>query len=279
MPFQHSLILKTRVSDLDTQRHTTSRTYENFCLEGRHALLAEKGLPIRDMVEQRILISPTHQYVKFMYQQEAGAELRTETAAYPAEGGAILWDQRVKQLDGKEVCHIQTRTVSQGRANLLGSEKEDHDLDIYFHDLNPFSGSCEVIESDYTPLYCERDIFGTYGPAQMWKVFEEGRWLFCARVGLTLERFVEMDTTSFYMGGVFNFHRPMTEGKKLKIRTWIERLDKIRYYFRQDAVDEDGVLMSLRDEQLIVSVSAARPRKPPHEFASLIRPYLEVKGD
>lgn len=31
--------LVTRISDLDTQRHVTSRTYENFCLEGRFRTL------------------------------------------------------------------------------------------------------------------------------------------------------------------------------------------------------------------------------------------------
>lgn len=279
MPFENKLSLVTRVADLDTQRHTTSRTYESFCLEGRHALLRDKGFSIRELVDQRIVLFPTHQYVKFMYQQEAGARLNVETRAYPGEDGFILWDQRVKQEDGKDVCHIQTRTGTQGHQNLLGSAKEDHDIEIYFNDLQAFSGACKVVKSDYTTLFCERDIFGAYSPAQMWKVFEEGRWLFCARVGLTLERFVEMDTTSFYMGGVFNFHRPLPAGKKLKIKTWIERLEKIRYYFRQDVIDEHGVLMSLRDEQLIVSVSGARPRKPPPEFAKLIRPYLEVKGE
>jgi acyl-CoA thioesterase FadM len=277
MPFENKISLVTRVADLDTQRHTTSRTYESFCLEGRHALLAEKGFPIREMVEKGIGLFPTHQYVKFMYQQEAGARLLVDTAAYPGESGAILWDQRVRQEDGKDVCHIQTRTLTQGQG-LLGDEKEEHDVEIYFHDLEAFSGECNVIESDYTPLYCERDIFGSYGPAQMWKVFEEGRWLFSYRVGLTLERFVAMDTTSFYMGGVFNFQRPMRPGSKLKIRTWIESIEKIRFYFRQDVLDEDGIVMSLRDEQLIVSVSAARPRKPPKEFMDIVSPYVEVKG-
>lgn len=277
MPFENKLSLVTRVADLDTQRHTTSRTYESFCLEGRHALLTEKGFPIREMVEKGIAIFPTHQYVKFMYQQEAGARLHVLTAAYPAGQGAILWDQRVKQEDGKDVCHIQTRTVTQAW-NLLGDETEEHDLEIYFHDLDPFSGACEVVESAFMPLYCERDIFGSYGPAQMWKVFEEGRWLFSYRVGLTLERFVAMDTTSFYMGGVFNFQRPVRPGKSLKIRTWIESVDKIRFYFRQDILDEEGIVMSLRDEQLVVSVSAARPRKPPREFLDIISPYIEVKS-
>lgn len=276
MAYSNTVSLVTRAADLDTQRHTTSRTYESFCLEGRHNLLAEAGYTVRSMAEQGIRILPTHQYVKFMLQQDAGARLLVETSAFTEGNGAILWDQRVKQEDGKMVCHIQTRTVASGHAGLLGTVHEEHDVDVLFHDLDPFTESCSVVESEYTPLFCERDMSGSYSPAQLWKVFEEGRWLFCDRVGLTLDRFIKMDTTSFYMGGVFNYRTPLVPGRKVRIRTWIQRLEKIRFYFRQDVVDDEGVIMSLLDEQVIVSLSAARPRKAPQELADIIRPYIEL---
>lgn len=46
--------LVTRISDLDTQRHVTSRTYENFCLEGRFRTLEKNGFSIREILSQGI---------------------------------------------------------------------------------------------------------------------------------------------------------------------------------------------------------------------------------
>lgn len=269
----------TRVADLDTQRHVTSRTYESFCLEGRHALLAENGLPIPKLLEAGISLQPTHSFVKFLQQQMAGATLNVITKAYPSDDGSIAWEQRVEQLDGKLACELELRTVARRNGNvetLLPTSKET--FKPKYRDLDLFSGNCARIANDYTTQYCDRDIFGSYGPAQLWKVFEEGRWMFCARAGLTYERFVEMDTTSFYMGGVFNFYQPIPAGTRLRVETWIEEVEKIRFYFRQDVYSGDVLLMSLRDEQLIVSLKQARPRKAPPEFMSMIEKYVEKSG-
>ncbi len=267
--------LITRVSDLDTQRHVTSRTYESFCLEARHALLAKNGYSIERLLSDSIFLVPTHSYVRFMYQQYAGASLVVHTSA-ASDANGIIWDQKIEQLDGKPVCHIQLRTEPRRNdAPMSLLECGEPEFEILFEDLKPFSGNAVQIESSYTPLYCERDIFGSYSPSLLWKVFEEGRWMFCARTGLTYEKFVEMDTTSFYMGGIFNFFGKMEAGRPLRIRTWIDEMEKIRFYFRQDVFDGDRLLMSLRDEQLIVSLKNARPRKAPVEFMNFVKDYIE----
>jgi acyl-CoA thioesterase FadM len=273
---RETIEMTTRVSDLDTQRHVTSRTYESFCLEGRHRLLEKQGYSVGRLLDEGIHLVPTHSYVRFMYQQYAGAVLVIHTTAASDNKKGIIWDQKVEQLDGKPVCHIQLRTeFFQGEDRLTLMDAGDAEFEILYEDLAEFKGGAQQIESSYTPLYCERDIFGSYSPSLLWKVFEEGRWLFCARTGLTYEKFVEMDTTSFYMGGVFNFFGRMIAGKPLRIRTWIDSLEKIRFYFRQDVFDGDRLLMSLRDEQLIVSLKNARPRKAPTEFISFIESYIE----
>ncbi|MCE9597950.1 MAG: acyl-[acyl-carrier-protein] thioesterase [Spirochaetia bacterium] len=269
----------TRVSDLDTQRHVTSRTYESFCLEGRHALLTEHGFGIPKLLEDGITIRPTHCYVRFMQQQMAGATLNVKTHAYPKKDGSIAWEQRVEQMDGKVVCELELRTeISKNGKGISILPVTKKSFKPQYRELDPFTGTCTRIPNEYNSLYCERDIFGSYGPAQLWKVFEEGRWMFSAVAGLTLERFVEMDTTCFYMGGVFNFYEPIPAGKKLRVETWIESIEKIRFYFRQDVYSEDRLLMSLRDEQLIVSVKQARPRKAPPEFLAIIEKYVEKNG-
>jgi len=276
----HNVQLVTRISDLDTQRHVTSRTYENFCLEGRHRFLEGHGYSVARLLDEEIVLEPTHSYVRFSSQQAAGAALSVQTEVYPRPKGVIVWDQKVLQSDGKPASHIQLRTVSMKKnkpVQLLKSVKTK--VAELFNDLEPFDGKCNRVRSFYTPLYCERDIFGSYSPAQLWKAFEEGRWLFSAKVGLTYERFVKMDAISFYMGGVFNFFSPLPAGKTLTIDTWIDGMEKIRYYFRQDVALDGKVLMSLRDEQLIVSMKNARPRKPPEEFLTMLADYIRSGTD
>jgi acyl-CoA thioesterase FadM len=95
------------------------------------------------------------------------------------------------------------------------------------------------------------------------------------KIGLTYERIVELDTTSFYMGSIYNFFAEVPAGRTLEVVTWIERIDKIRYYFRQDVLHNGKLLLTMRDEQLIVSLSKARPQRASAEFMKYIGKYVE----
>jgi len=65
-------------------------------------------------------------------------------------------------------------------------------------------------------------------------------------------------------------------GEKVKIVTWIESVEKIRFYLRQDIISETGeIIASMRDEQLFVSLSTSRPKKAPLEFVENIKDFIE----
>lgn len=287
----------TRFADLDTQRHVTSRTYEEFALEGRYRLLNKLGHSHDKIQNEQIYLNPVMGYVKFHRQQFPGAELKVVTEASPsppnlpslstpwrgrggAEGGGVgevHWDQKIFQQDGELVCHLQqlTQPVKADQplhiAEITGESKEE----VLYEHLKPWSGAGERIVGSYQLPYSDRDFAGKYNLASLWKIFEEGRWIFVEKVGLTYQRIVELDTTSFFMGSVCNFFAEIPAGRTLQVMTWIERIEKIRYWFRQDVLHNGKLLASMRDEQLIVSLSRARPQRATPEFIKYIGKYIE----
>ena len=277
---KNSIQAKTRFSDLDTQRHVTSRTYEHFCMEGRHRLLEENGFPASRILEESINIRPAACYVKFINQQQAGAVLDVNTEAYVLGEGAIFWNQSVLQPDGKTALLLQLTTESDkgGRplAVLPGGPEQCAESQIT--EISAFSGTCKRWQSVLFAPYSDRNLFGAYSPAALWRIFEDGRWLFSERLGITYEKMVELDTITFWMGGVFQFYRPMLAGASLAVYSWIEKLEGIRCYIRQDVTTEDGTLiMSSREEHLIVSLQKSRPRKAPPDYIRLVENFIEMQ--
>lgn len=260
----------TRFADLDTQRHVTSRTYESFALEGRYRLLAKLGYPHERIQNEQIYLNAVSGYAKFHRQQFPGVELKVVTEASPS-GTQIHWDQKIFEPSGELVCHLQLLTQGVAIPELTGENAGP----VLYEPLKPWSGQGERIVAQYTMPYADRDFAGKYNLASLWKIFEEGRWLFVEKVGLTYEKIVELDTTSFYMGGICNVFADVPAGRTLQLMTWIERIDKIRYWFRQDVLHNGKVLMSMRDEQLIVSLSRARPQRATPEFLKYIGKYIE----
>lgn len=272
--------LVTRISDLDTQRHVTSRTYENFCLEGRFRALEKNGFSLREILSQGIAIHPLESQIRFLAQQMEGADLKTETKAFPLKDGKIFWDQKVYSDSGTAAAEIKTLTVSEkeGRTiDLLPGEKSDISGFDQFPQIPDFKGTCKTVDTELITLYSERNIFGEYNPAYLWRIVEDSRWFFSTQTGLTLDRFVEMDTTMFFMGGVFRFFQPVPAGRKVRVSTWIHSFEKIRSYMRHEVTDVETGLryFAVQDEQLVVSVSKSRPKKAPEEFQNLVREYVE----
>ncbi len=286
----------TRFADLDTQRHVTSRTYESFALEGRYRLLEKLGIPFEQVKNEQIYLNPLSGYVKFHRQQFPGAELRIETHAFPESGGNIHWDQKIFEKGGELVCHLQQLTYPVRGSDFLVVElpAAEGKEPVLYEPLKPWSGKGERIVGQYKLPYADRDFAGKYNVASLWKIFEEGRWMFVEQIGLTYEKIVELDTTSFFMGSVANFFaegpadgtggaeaRPGMDGiharagHTLQVMTWIERIDKIRYWFRQDVMHNGKLLISMRDEQLIVSLSRARPQRASEKFLQYIGKYVE----
>ncbi|MBS0617220.1 MAG: acyl-[acyl-carrier-protein] thioesterase [Spirochaetes bacterium] len=270
----------TRFADLDTQRHVTSRTYEAFALEGRYRVLHALGYTQEKIQTEQIYLKSVSGYVKFYRQQFPGVELKVVTEAFPVKNGCIHWEQKILEASGELVCHLQllTAPVREDKPFIIErKENSGKHPEIFYSDLPPWSGAGERIVSTFSTLYSERDFAGRYPVAALWRIFEEGRWAFADRVGLTYERIVAMDTTSFYMGSVANFFAEIPAGRTLQLMTWIERIDKIRYWFRQDVLLNGRVLLSMRDEQLIVSLKRARPQRATAEFLQYMGKYVEFQ--
>lgn len=273
----------TRFADLDTQRHITSRTYESFALEGRYRVLEQLGLPFETIKNEQISLVTVSGYCKFHRQQFPGAELNvvtTLTPSPPPSGRAEQhWDQKILDASGELVAHLQQLTYIDKDITLNlpeGDEQLTASSDpVLYEDLKPWSGHNQRVVSQYQIPYADRDFAGKYNAAALWKIFEEGRWMFVEKIGLTYERIVELDTTSFYMGSIYNFFAEVPAGRTLEVVTWIERIDKIRYYFRQDVLHNGKLLLTMRDEQLIVSLSKARPQRASDKFLSYIGKYVE----
>lgn len=69
------------------------------------------------------------------------------------------------------------------------------------------------------------------------------------------------------MGGEIEILTLPEPGSNVQLLSWIDVVDKIRFYFRQDVLDHSGNLLArMVDEQVFVALSTSRPRRAPVEF-------------
>jgi acyl-CoA thioesterase FadM len=121
------------------------------------------------------------------------------------------------------------------------------------------------------------DVFGKLPLAAYWRIFEEGRHMFGEQLGLTLQKLVQLDTHIFWIAGTYHAYRPIHAGQQVIIHTWLERVDRIRAYFRQEirSAAAGDLLGASREQHLIVSLSASRPKTAPPDLAAILEPYIE----
>lgn len=289
--FHSSISVRPRLADLDTQRHVTSRIYESFAWEGRHRLLDEQGYGIPRLLEEGVRLIPRRSVCSFQREQNPGAELAVETEAEAGANGQICWRQRVVESanGGAVACKILTETQSQrsGQAVQLLDPPDPEKQPAAAPDgpaadlaaaapISPFSGNCRQVAARWIMPYSERTVFYDYPISALWRIAEDGRWHFSTAIGLTEDRIRQLDTITFFIAGAFEFHQAPEAGSELGVRVWLERIEKIRCFMRTDVFDRTGaIVLSCRDEQLIVSLSRRRPRKAPPEFLEMVGAYLE----
>lgn len=267
------------MSDLDTQRHITSRTYEYFCYEARLKILGENGYPLSRCIESNIHLNPLSTHIKFINEQKPGNPLRvdTELSTFQFDGKkALVFDHKLFTLNEVPVCTISlAATLTNDEEDFISSISESFSESSKLEPLQNPKRKCKAIQTEFIAHFSERDSMGDYPPGLVWRAFEEGRWNFGEKLGLTYEEFVKMDTITFFMGGKMQFMGKPKAGEKLIVETWVESVEKIRCYMRQDLRRQDGQLLaSIDEEQLVVALSKARPKKAPKEYFDHIEGYL-----
>ena len=282
----HILAASPRFSDLDTQRHVTSRTYEDFCREARFAILAENSYPTERLLEERIHLVPRRSFVRFFREQMPGARLEVQSVFYQPKPERILWIQEVREADSNALaCRLLTETEVRADGNAMrlelhgleSGEPAVEDIDL-LSEPPSFKGTCRRVSAPAVMLFSDRTIFYDYPPTALWRLGEEGRWSFGHAIGLDQKKILETDTITFFTAAAFAYYRIPEPGEELTIHSWVEKIDKIRCFMRQDVTpkNSDEVLLSIREEQLIVSLSRRRPRKAPPEFLEMVSDYMEA---
>ena len=282
MSVKNSITMTTRISDLDSLRHVNNRIYEQLCAEGRFRLLESQGYPLEALLAKGISLRPVASFVKFALQQKSGATLTIQTEAILSGNGIILWNHHISQADGKSVCELQARSETldyKGGPIDLFSVTDEEPVQIHIEKVPDFSGNCERVSSQYSARYTDMDVFGKLPFAAYWRIFEEGRHMFGKQLGLTPERLFQLDTNIFWIAGTYQYYKAIQAGQQVRIFTWLERVARIRAYFRQEiwSADEGVLLGASREEHLMVSLSEARTKNLPAEMEKVIQPYLEFQ--
>lgn len=268
--------LSTRHFDLDWNRHVTSRTYERFAYDARCEVLKEFGFPIELMLNSNISYFPGSTKVRFLKQQFVNSEMTVESQVYGLEDGTLLWKQSIFGSDGKNACEIETtsRLVQEGNTIRIPNVP-DISFNPYQFTIHPKPILQNTVEHDYYIPFSDMNCFWNLPSDSIWKIFEEGRFLFFKEI-VDLNLIKETDSTTFFMGGEILIHKQPDPGSHIKILSWIESFEKIRFYFRQDILDSNGnLLASMKDEQLFVSLSNSRPRRAPAAFFDKVERFIE----
>ncbi|MCW7493798.1 acyl-[acyl-carrier-protein] thioesterase [Leptospira sp. 2 VSF19] len=268
--------LTTRHFDLDWNRHVTSRTYERFAYDARCEVLREFGYPIELMLNNNISYIPGSTNVRFLSQQFVNSDLTVETQVYRLEDGILLWKQTIFGSDEKKACEIETRSrLVQDGKNIRIANISEININTYQFTIHPMPTLQNTVEHDYYIPFSDMNCFWNLPSDSIWKIFEEGRFLFFKEI-VDLNLIKETDSTTFFMGGEILIYKQPDPGSHVKILSWIESFEKIRFYFRQDIIDLNGnLLASMKDEQLFVSLSNSRPRRAPAAFFDKIERFIE----
>lgn len=269
--------LTTRHFDLDWNRHVTSRTYEKFGYDARCEALKELGYSIEHMLNKGITFSPNSSYVRFLNQQFVNSEILVETEVFTLPNLSLLWKQSMVGNDGKRACEIESISTLHQNGSILiinSIPKIQNNIQHQFS-IHPKPIQQNTIEHRYYIPYSDMNCFWILPADSIWKIFEEGRFLFFKEI-VDLDLIKETDSTTFFMGGEIQIFQEPMPGSQIKILSWIESFEKIRFYFRQDLIDEQGnLLASMKDEQLFVSLSNSRPKRAPSAFFDKIERFIE----
>ncbi len=279
-----SLRLTTRLSDLDSQGALSLRACDRLAAEARELVLAAHGYSGAARRDSGLRLQARACSIITSQAPGAGVELLSSVQVFPEVRGAAVWDHRLQTAEGVEVCRFLLRTHSfdpGGEAIDLFEFARDFADSALLAAPAPFQGGCKQVQSAQMALFTDRDYLGDYPVESLWRIFDEGRWRFAARIGLTEEMIRRLDTDLPLVGGVYEFRRPPRPGRELQLLAWIERIDRVRVFLRQEVYDPaDGQLMlSAREEHTIVSLSKGRPRTPPVEYLELLADYVERPGE
>jgi len=277
MALQKTISLHTHIYDLDWNRHVTSRTYERFSYDGRFSILEDFGYGVHACLEKGIEFVSGSTFVKFLSQQFAGALLDIITNVSRDEEGNLYFHHLIQDQSAKKVCELYACAYlknTDGQKILLNEIplltekwKESH---IHIRRENQ-----TTVQHNIAIPFSDMSCFWNLPSEAIWKVFEEGRFLFFKEI-VDLKLIKETDSTTFFMGGEIQIFKLPEPGTKILLHSWIDSFEKIRFYFRQDIVSESGeTLASMRDEQLFVALSTSRPRKAPPEFFSRVERFIE----
>ncbi|MGE8722221.1 acyl-[acyl-carrier-protein] thioesterase [Leptospira terpstrae] len=268
--------LTTHHFDLDWNRHVTSRTYERFGYDARCEVLREFGYSVEDMLSNNISYLPGSTYVRFLSQQFANSEITVESQVFRMDHGILFWKQTILGSDGKKACQLETTSrLVQAEINIVITAIPEINITPYEFTIHPKPILQNTVEHDYYIPFSDMNCYWNLPSDAIWKVFEEGRFLFFKEI-VDLSLIKETDSTTFFMGGEIVIHKQPEPGSHVKILSWIESFEKIRFYFRQDIVDLNGnLLASMKDEQLFVSLSSSRPRRAPAAFSDKIERFIE----
>jgi acyl-CoA thioesterase FadM len=276
MIYQHKFT--TAYSDLDWNRHVTSRTYEKMAYSSRMEILKELGYPISTLLQKNYKWVNKRSKVKFHSQQFENSELKVETEVYKNDRGSLHFHQRILDTNNKLVCSIGNESIllDETEKIIILDEIETTDKTELLFEWNLVDK--KLVQTLNHKMYIpfnDMSCFWNLPSDSIWKIFEEGRFMFFHEV-IDLDSVSKTDTTTFFMGGEIEIIELPKPGSKVLLETWIESFQKIRFYFRQDILSENGdVLVKMQDEQLFVSLSNSRPRKAPEEFLNSVDKYIK----
>ncbi len=268
--------IQTQYFDLDWNRHVTSRTYEKMAYAARMEILKELGFPIAEILQKQWKWVSEGSHVRFHSQQYENSNLLIETEVVRDSNHSLHFHQKLLDTDRKLVCTIGNQSVLlDEKKNPINIHAIQEDLSRAFSwNLNERSATWNTLQHTLYIPFCDMNCFWNLPTDSVWKIFEEGRFLFFKKV-VDLSLITKFDTSTFFMGGDIEILELPEPGTNIKLYSWIDEIQKIRFFFRQDIVNEEGkILARMRDEQLFVSLSNSRPKKAPIEFLGAIENYI-----
>ncbi|MDH4199310.1 MAG: thioesterase family protein [Spirochaetia bacterium] len=270
------LMLQTSVSDLDSQKHVNSASYLAFAEEGQYDLLKKNGFDYLYFRYNKLSVKTLASHINFHKQQFPQTFLEIITNIY-RDGDILYWKQNILNHASKELsCSLSTISkINSMPQDLAAFSRGIPFLEMESNNLGDFSQTCKRSMMYHKVRHVDLDGFEKLSTKTLWRLNEEARWSFLNETGISIENLLQNDITLFWIEGVYKYFENSGLGEPLRIFSWIDRMDKVRIYFRQEIIDSQGKRVSFTEGKfLCVSITTSKPKRIPEFIKRAFVDYI-----
>ncbi len=129
------------------------------------------------------------------------------------------------------------------------------------------------VHTEAEVMFYDTDCAGVVSNIAYLRFYEVARTRLTDALGLTVTEMTASGLFPTVARTEIDYRKPARLGDRLRVRAWVERLEKVRMHCRFDMHrigDDEALLSECRQVVVLVQLPAGRPRRIPPEWVALV---------